>query len=40
MKRFIILILTVGLLNGCMVKHIFNGKGHGGGDKNHATMCR
>jgi len=42
MKKFIILMLIAGLLNGCMVKRIFNGgvKGQGGGHKNSATMRR
>jgi len=41
MKKFIILILIAGLLNGCIVKRIFKGgvKGHGGGH-NSATMRR
>ncbi len=40
MKQLIILILIASLMNGCMVKHIFNGdsKGHGGGHQSPATM--
>ncbi len=38
MKQLIILILIASLMNGCMVKRIFNGKGHGTGHKSSATM--
>ena len=42
MKKFIILILIAGLLNGCMLKRVFKGgvKGQGGGHNSPATMRR
>ena len=42
MKKFIILILIAGLMNGCMIKRALKGggKGHGGGQNNPSTMHR
>ena len=37
-KQIILAILIVSLMNGCVLKRIFGGKGHGGGKHNSSVV--